>query len=131
MKTNISNLGTTLFLPILLGLVCTVIIYAALNGKALPLINSPKAAIIGLLFVGMAACALGGIGPVSVRGDWAHIDAIFGYLTGAAILVVAVGALAGWKLPYVTDARTGIVAMAVLMGTKFLVGTLTTIIKLF
>lgn len=131
MKTNISNLSTTLFLPILLGLVAIAIIYAALNGRQLPFIGSPRAAIIALLVVGMAMCALGGIGPVSVRGDWAHIEAIFGYLTGAAILIVAGGALFGWKLPYVTDARTGLIAMTVLMGAKFVVGTLTTVIKLF
>ncbi len=131
MKANLSTLPTTLLLPILLGLVAAAILYAGLTGRQLPLIGSPKAAIIGLLVVGMTLCALGGIGPVSARGDWAHIDAIFGYLAGAAILVAAAGGLFGWKLPFVNDARSGLVAMGVLMGAMFGVGTLTTIIHLF
>ncbi len=108
-------------MPIVLGLIAAVIVFATATGRTLPLINSPKAALIALLIVGMAACT-GGIGQVGASGRWASPLAILGYLLGAAILVVFIGALAGWKLPFIAGMSEAVVAIGVLMAVKYLIG---------
>ncbi len=118
--TPTMNFGTQIF-PILLGIVAAVIVFSTLNGKALPLIATPRAALISLLVVGMIACT-GGIGQVGASGRWASPLAILGYLLGAAILMVFIGALAGWKLPMIDGEKQALVAMAVLMAVKYVFG---------
>lgn len=118
--TTTMSFGTQIF-SILLGIVAAVIVFSSLNGKALPLIATPRAALIALLVVGMAACT-GGIGQVGMSGRWASPLAILGYLLGAAILLVIIGALAGWKLPVIQGETQAIVAVAVLMAVKYLIG---------
>jgi hypothetical protein len=69
----------------------------------------------------MAAC-MGGIGQVGASGRWASPLAIAGYLLGAAILVVFIAALAGWKLPFVQNDTQAVAAVAVLMAVKLMIG---------
>ena len=69
MKGNKMNSFTSIWMPVILGGVVAVIVFAGLSGKSLPLINSPKASLIALLVVGMAMCT-GGIGQVGVSGKW-------------------------------------------------------------
>ncbi len=123
MKGNTMNVTNTFLVPLVLGLVCAGIIYATLTGRALPLISGPRAALIALLIVGMALCATGGIGQVGASGRWASPLAILGYLLGAAILVVIASVFAGWKLPLIVGENQAIVAVAVLMAAKYLIGT--------
>ena len=81
MKTSVqAPLFNGLILPIILGLLIAVIAYANLNNRSLPLINSPRAALIAILIIGMTMCALGGIGQVGASGKWASPFAIAGYL---------------------------------------------------
>jgi hypothetical protein len=123
MKGNIMsvNLGTNLIIPSALGLVCAGIVYATLTGKSLPLISGPRAALIALLVVGLAAC-MGGIGQVGASGRWASPLAIAGYLLGAVILVVIAAPFAGWKLPWIHTETQSVVAVAILMAVKFGIG---------
>ncbi len=120
---NANTLSTTnhLFVPLALGLVSAGIVFVTLAGKSLPLISTPRAALIALLVVGMAAC-MGGIGQVGASGRWISPLAIAGYLLGAAILVVIVGGLAHWKLPFVQTETQAVAATAILMAVKFLIG---------
>lgn len=121
MKGNTVTVTNHLIVPLALGLVCAGIVYSTLAGKTLPLISSPRAALIALLVIGMAAC-MGGIGQVGASGRWASPLAMTGYLLGAAILVVFIAAFAGWKLPYVQSETQAVAAVAILMVIKFLIG---------
>ena len=116
------NITNSFIVPSVLGLVCAGIVYASLNGKALPLIATPKAALIALLVVGMAAC-MGGIGQVGASGRWASPLAILGYLLGAAILIVIIAAFTGWKLPLIHSDTQAVAAVAILMLVKYVIGT--------
>ncbi len=115
------NINSHLIVPLVLGLVCAGIVYATLAGKTLPLISTPRAALIALLVIGMAAC-MGGIGQVGVSGRWFSPLAVIGYLLGAAILVVFIAAFANWKLPFVQNETQAVLLVAFLMGVKFLIG---------
>ena len=121
MKGNTMNITINIIVPLALGLVCAGIVYATLAGKTLPLISSPRAALIALLVVGMAAC-MGGIGQVGASGRWLSPLAIAGHLLGVAILVVIISAFTGWKLPLVHTDTQAVAAVAILMVVKFLIG---------
>lgn len=123
MKGNTMNLTTNLIAPLALALVCAGIVIASLAGKQLPLISSPRAALVALLLLGMTLCALGGIGQVGQSGRWASPFAIAGYLLGTAILVVMIATFTGWKLPLVQDETQAVVAVGILMAVKYVIGT--------
>jgi|AutmiccommuBRH23_1029490.scaffolds.fasta_scaffold00039_72 hypothetical protein len=122
MKGNTMNSFTSIWMPLLLGGVVAVIVFAGLSGKSLPLINSPKASLIALLVVGMAMCT-GGIGQVGASGKWASPLAIIGILLGVLILVIIIAALAGFKLPVITGDIQAITAVGILIAIKFVIGT--------
>lgn len=122
MKGKTMNATNQLIVPMALGLLCAGIVYATLAGKTLPLISSPRAALIALLVIGMAACMGGGIGQVGASGRWLSPLAIAGYLLGAVILVVFIAAFAGWKLPLIQSDTQAVLAVALLMAVKFLIG---------
>lgn len=122
MKGNTMNSFSSLWLPLLLGVVVALIVFATIGGKSLPLINSPKAALIALLVVGMAMCT-GGIGQVGASGKWTSPLAIIGILLGILILVIIIAGLAGWKLPLITGQVQAVVAVGLLIVVKFLIGT--------
>jgi len=123
MKGNTMNTFSNLLMPLSLGVVVGVIVFAALTGKMLPLIGSPRASLIALLIVGMAMC-IGGIGQVGASGRWASPLAILGYLLGATILIIIISSFAGWKLPLIAGETQAVAAVGILIAIKFLVGTL-------
>ncbi len=120
-NTMTVNVTSNLIVPLGLGLVCAGIVYATLAGKSLPLISNPRAALIAILIIGMAAC-MGGIGQVGASGRWASPLAMIGYLLGAVILVVIASVFTGWKLPLIAGETQAVVAVAILMVVKYLFG---------
>lgn len=122
MKGNTMNTFTNVLMPLFLGVVVAVIVFAALTGKMLPLISNPRASLVALLVVGMAMC-MGGIGQVGASGRWASPLAIIGYLLGATILIIIISAFAGWKLPLIAGETQAVAAVGILIGIKFLIGT--------
>jgi hypothetical protein len=122
MKGKTMSLTSSIIVPLFLGLVVAGIVFAAQAGRSLPLIATPRASLIALLVVGMAMC-MGGIGQVGASGRWASPLAILGYLLGAAILIIIVAGLAGWKLPLITSEKQAITAVGILIAVKFLIGT--------
>ena len=122
MKGKTMNTFNHLLLPLMLGVVVAVIVFAALNGKALPLISTSRASLVALLVVGMAMC-MGGIGQVGASGRWASPLAIIGYLLGAAILVIIISAFVGWKPPLISGETRAVAAVGILIAIKFLIST--------
>ena len=121
------SITSSIIVPLALGILSAVIVFATLAGKPLPMISGPRAALIALLVIGMTMCAAGGIGQVGASGRWGSSLAIVGYLLGAAILVVIASVFTGWKLPLISGGTQGetqaVTAVAVLMAVKYLIGT--------
>jgi len=122
MKGNTMSTFSNLLMPAFLGVVVAGIVFAALTGKTLPLIGSPRASLVALLVVGMTMC-VGGIGQVGASGRWASPLAILGYLLGATILIIILSAFAGWKLPLIAGETQSIAAVGSLIAIKYLIGT--------
>ncbi len=116
------NIGSGIFVPLALGLVIAGIVYATLNGKQLPLISSPRGALIAILVIGFAMC-MPGIGQVGASGRWASPLAILGILLGAAILVIILATFTGWKLPLISNEIQAVAAVAILIAVKWMIGT--------
>jgi hypothetical protein len=122
MKGKSMNILFNLVMPLLLGIAIVVIIYVVLTGRQLPLISTPGDGLIAVLVLGMIMCAPG-IGKVSTTGHWFTPFGILGTLLGVAILLVFIGSVAGWRLPFVAGEKQSLLAMGVLIGVKFLIGT--------
>ncbi|HWI64250.1 MAG TPA: hypothetical protein VNT75_20620 [Symbiobacteriaceae bacterium] len=103
---------------ILFGLLSATVSYAGITGTKLPLITSPRAALIALLVVGMAMC-----GPGMRVGTykWTHPTMIAGSLIGAVMLIVALAGIFGLKLPYVTGPRDALIILTGGMIIKILI----------
>jgi hypothetical protein len=122
MKGKTMSMTSSIIVPLFLGLLIAGIVFASQVGRSLPLIATPRASLIALLVVGMAMC-MGGIGQVGASGRWASPLAIVGYLLGAAILIIIVAGLAGWKLPLITDEKQAVASVGILIAVKFVIGT--------
>lgn len=121
MKVSTMNYVSVILVPLVLGIIIAWIVYATLSGKPIPLIHGPRAALISMLIIGLAMCAPG-IFQVSNSGRWFSPVAIVGYLLGAIILLVIASAFTGWKLPLIRGDTQAIIAVAVLMAVKYLIG---------
>lgn len=123
MKGNTMNTFSNLVAPLFLAVLVAIIIYGALAGRQLSLINSPRASLVALLVLGLTLCALGGIGQVGASERWFSPLAITGHLLGVMLLVVFISAFAGWKLPFIAGEKQAIAAVGVMMVIKYVIGT--------
>jgi len=105
---------------VMMGLLAAAVLVIALTGVQVPVLSNLRISLAVVLVLGMAMCAQGGIGPVATANQWTHPNAIIGYVLGILILLVAVSAWAGFKLPYLQDNRQAVVAVAILIGVKVL-----------
>jgi hypothetical protein len=108
-------------LLMLLGLLSATTMAAALLGIRLPFLPGDRAALIALLVLGMAMCALG---MQTTNYGWLSPFTLGGILLGAVALAVAAAALAGIRLPYIGSDRAAIIAIALLMGLKVLLAVI-------
>ena len=56
----------------------------------------------------------------AATGQWAHPQAIIGYILGASILLVATAAFVGWKIPFIQNDQQALVAIVILVVLKVL-----------
>lgn len=106
--------GNTVAL-VALGILAAIIVVATLTNAQLPLISNLRVALIVLLVVGMALCAMGmGI----TQYGWLNPFTVAGILIGVAILAIGALAFLGVKLPLRADERAAIFAIGVLMVVK-------------
>jgi hypothetical protein len=92
----------------------------SLKGIKVPLLSNPKVALGILIVLGMTICAQGSIGRIAAVGNWAHPQAILGYILGTAILLVAASIFFNFNLPFITSQQQAFVIIAVLLGVKIL-----------
>lgn len=101
-----------------LALLFVAVAFIGVTGKKVPLLSSVRLDIILLVLIGMAICTQGGIGRIAATGQWAHPQAILGYILGGLILLIALAVFAGWKIPFVTNDQQALLAVAILAGLK-------------
>jgi len=112
--TQPSVLNPTVFALMFLFAAVTVI---AISGKRVPLLSNMKVDLVLLVVIGMAICT-SGIGRVAAMNQWTHPLSILGILLGVLILVVAVAAYFGWKLPLIQNDTQSLIAIALLVVLK-------------
>lgn len=115
---------TTLSLT-LLGLLSATAAYAGITGTKLPLLSSPRAALIALLIVGMAMCS---VGMRFGTYKWTHPTMIAGSVIGAVMLTVALAGIFGLKLPFVAGPRDAIIILSGAMAIKILIDVVRTML---
>ena len=104
---------------IVLGSLTGILVIANLSGWPIPLAANDRTALITLGFLGMALCSQG-IGRIAEDKRWTHPISLLGMLIGALILVLWIGRLFNFELPYASTDSQAILTIGVLMGTKFL-----------
>ncbi|MGD8406787.1 MAG: hypothetical protein PVJ21_24225, partial [Anaerolineales bacterium] len=109
-----SPINLNIILPALL---IAAVVFIAVTGKKVPMLSNARVAMGAVLVLGMAMCT-SGIGRVAAIQQWTHPLAILGYLLGALILVIGLGVVFGWKLPYIQSDAQAILIVAVLVGVK-------------
>jgi len=114
------GIAPSIIFPGILVLVSTWIAASVLAGNTLPLLDTPRSALIAVLVLGMVACS-GGIGQVGASGRWDGPLAITGYLLGVGILLTFAAGLFGWNLFQIEDTAQAVAVMAGLMIIKFLI----------
>jgi hypothetical protein len=105
-------------LILLLAALATVVIALTLRGNELAWYSNLKVNLVVLLVLGMSICAQGGIGRVAATGQWAHPQAVIGYLLGGAILILSTSVLFNLKLPLIANQLQAFTVIAVLVGVK-------------
>jgi hypothetical protein len=128
-ETAVSSSINGQLVPFLLGIVVVGIVLVIASGnKSIPLLSNPKLALIAIFVIGFAMCT-NGIGAVAASGKWTSPIGILGILLGIAILVIVIAALAGWKLPFIEGDTQAIIAVTGLIGVKFLIGTVSMLLR--
>lgn len=107
---------TILLLAVLFAAVAVI----GATGRKVPVLSNTRVDIILLVLLGMAICTQGGIGRIAATGQWAHPQAIIGYILGASILLVAAAIFVGWKVPFIQNDQQALIAIAILVGLKVL-----------
>lgn len=121
MNTNSSQTLGNNIVVLILGILALVLVYAVVTGSniTMPVISTDRAALIALLVVGVAMCAVGGIGPSISQYGWSHPVTIIGSIVGLLTLVVVLAVLLGLQLPIITSERA-----AFLLVTGVIIGKL-------
>ena len=106
--------------PSIIGLAVlfAAVAFIGVTGKKVPLLSNVRVDIALLVIIGMTMCTQAGIGRIAATGQWAHPQAIIGYILGGLILIIAAAAFFGWKLPYIQSDQQALLAIAILVGLK-------------
>ena len=103
---------------LLLAVLFAVVAVIGATGRKVPVLSNARVDIVLLVILGIAICTQGGIGRIAATGQWAHPQAIIGYVLGGSILLIAAAVFVGWKLPFIQNDQKGLIAIAFLVGLK-------------
>jgi hypothetical protein len=101
-----------------LALLFAAVVFIGVTGKKVPVLSNVRIDIILLAIIGMTICSQGGIGRIAATGQWAHPQAILGYILGGLILLITLSVFVGWKLPYIANDQQALLAMAIFATLK-------------
>ena len=103
---------------LVLALLAAAIVVIGVTGKRVPLLSNPRLDILLVVVLGTFICTQAGIGRIAATGEWSHPLAIVAYMLGAAILIIAISAWIGWKLPFIQNDQQALLAIAFLAVLK-------------
>ncbi len=118
MTTNTMTSPVNGIITLALGLLASGLVFMVLTGRDVPIVGNGAGALLALGIIGIAMCTLSGIGSVQSTLGWTHPLTIIGSILGVAALLVVVLPLLGVRLPLVTDTRSAVLALAVIMLIK-------------
>jgi hypothetical protein len=118
MTTNAAASSINGVITLVLGLLAAGLVFLVLTGRDVPIVGSGARALLALGLIGIAMCALSGIGPTQSALGWAHPLTIAGSILGVLALLVVALPLLGVQLPLIADARSAMLALAVIMLVK-------------
>ncbi len=118
MTTNTSVSPVNGIIVLVLGISAALLVFFVLTGRPVPIVGNGGGALLALGIIGIAMCALGGIGPVQATLGWNHPLTIVGIILGIAALLIVILPLIGVRLPMMADARSAVLALAVIMAVK-------------
>ena len=124
MKTNALSTNGVNPVVILLGILAALLVFAVLTGRRIPVLTTDRAALLGLVVIGMAICSQAGIGRVSASGAWLHPFSIVGYLLGATIILIGLAALFGKQIPPLADYHQSFLAVVAIAVLKIVLSTI-------
>ena len=104
---------------LVLTLLAAAIVFIGATGKKVPVLSNIRMDIILVVILGLTICTQAGIGRIAATGQWSHPQAIVGYILGGTILLVALSVFVGWKLPFIQNDQQALIAIAILVGLKF------------
>ena len=118
MATNTATSSANGIITLALGLLAVGLVFLVLTGRDVPILGNGAGALLALGIIGMAMCALSGIGTVQGTLGWTHPLTIVGSILGVAALLVVVLPLLGVHPPLIADTRSAVLALAVIMLIK-------------
>jgi hypothetical protein len=109
----------------------------AINGRALPIVGAGRGALIAVVMIGMAGCAIAGISQTTTFG-WTHPVMILGSVLGVVALAVIAAGILGWdgilrpvatlmpggSLVAATTEQLALVAIAGIIALKFAINVI-------
>ena len=104
---------------LVLTLLAAAIVFIGATGKKVPVLSNIRMDIILVVILGLTICTQAGIWRIAATGQWSHPQAIIGYILGGTILLVALSVFVGWKLPFIQNDQQALIAIAILVGLKF------------
>lgn len=104
---------------LVLTLLAAAIVFIGATGRKVPVLSNIRMDIVLVVLLGLAICTQTGIGRISATGQWSHPQAIIGYILGGLILLIALAVFIGWKLPWIQNDQQALIAIAILVGLKF------------
>jgi hypothetical protein len=118
MATNTAVSPTNGIISLVLGLLAVGLVFMVISGRDVPIVGNGAGVLLALGVIGMAMCALSGIGTVQGTLGWGHPVTIIGSILGVLALLIVVLPLVGVKLPMVADTRAAVLALSVIMLVK-------------
>lgn len=104
---------------LVLTLLAAAIVFIGATGRKVPVLSNTRMDIILVVLLGLAICSQAGIGRIAATGQWSHPQAIIAYILGGLILLIALAVFIGWKLPWIQNDQQALIAIAILVGLKF------------
>ena len=113
-------------LVVVLGIMAVLLIGAFFARIQLPMIENDRIAFYALATLGLAMCALGGVGRTVQARGWMNPITIFGAALGilALALALALMVMAGGYIPLIPDERAAFLALTGIVLVKVVVGML-------
>lgn len=110
----------------LLGLLAVALVALTLANVKLPLVGSPRAAVLALGAVGFLMCSTGALGKIIAAGGFTSPAFIAGSLLGLLALALALLVGLGVKLPWLPSERVTFLALAAIIAVKWVIALLST-----